>query len=119
MALCTRLGWKRLVNDQHSSLLVRCVADEEKPVAAGFIDEPSLRPSPDGCHDTQHNDTQRNDIQHNGICAVMLSVAKKPFMLSVAKKPFMLSVVMINGIILSVVMLNVVAPPNVIKLFVP
>ncbi len=61
MALYTRLGWKRLVNDQHSSLLVRCVADEEKTVAAGSIDEPSLRPSPDGRHDTQHNDIQHND----------------------------------------------------------
>jgi hypothetical protein len=53
-------------------------------------------------HDTQHNDTQHNDTHHNaqhcyGECPVLLRV-----------KPYMLSVAMLNDVMVSVVMLDVI-----------
>ncbi len=59
--------------------------------------------------DIQHNDTQHVSMMvlvQLSCVSFMLNV----IMLNVANKPFMPSVIILNGVMLSVVMLNVVAP---------
>jgi hypothetical protein len=66
-----------------------------------------------GCHDTQHNDIQYNDTQHNIKVIAKLSIMTLNrlcwmlFKMNVANKPIVLNVIM-----LSVVLLNVMAPLN-------
>jgi hypothetical protein len=66
-------------------------------------------------HDIQHNDTQHNDIQHNNItqhkgliCNTQHKNTLYPVTLCAECRDLL--IVMLNVIVLSVIMLNVVAP---------